>query len=77
MSDRNDRQVDWVLRRLRTNPAPLTPAEALREAGIMRLAARVQDLRDQGHEIVSELVTVQGRTGPARVAAYQMVKTNG
>lgn len=35
----------------------LDPMTALRRYGVMRLAARVCDLRDQGHEIHTQLFT--------------------
>ncbi|ACR15012.1 hypothetical protein BcepIL02_gp19 [Burkholderia phage BcepIL02] len=55
---------------------PITPLEALRLHGIMRLGARVYELRDSGHNIVTEMVVVEGRKGakPARVARYSLVK---
>ncbi|ULR75090.1 hypothetical protein JC1_18 [Burkholderia phage JC1] len=55
---------------------PLTPLEALRLHGIMRLGARVHELRELGHHIVTEIVVVKGRNGskPARIARYSLVK---
>lgn len=42
-------QTQWVLQRLKLGP--LTPKEAQEGCGSMRLAARIQDLRDAGHKI--------------------------
>jgi hypothetical protein len=36
--------------------APLTPIEALRLYGVFRLAARIFDLREMGHEILTTRV---------------------
>jgi len=46
----------------------LTPKDALRRFGCLRLAARVWGLRQRGHAIETEMVTV----GDAVVAAYRM-----
>lgn len=55
---------------------PITPLEALRRHGIMRLGARVHELREGGHNIITEMVKVKGRKGskPARVARYSLAK---
>ena len=39
-----------ILRHLRRNPS-ITPLEALRQYGCLRLGARIWDLRKQGHAI--------------------------
>ena len=46
----------------------LTPLQALRKYGCMRLAARIKDLRDAGYEINTTLTRTQG----ARVARYSL-----
>ena len=46
----------------------LTPKDALRRFGCLRLAARVWGLRQRGHAIETEMVTV----GDASVASYRM-----
>lgn len=61
-------QTATILAHLRT--APLTPIEALREYGCFRLAARIQELEDAGHQIASERVTQNGKT----FARYRLVK---
>jgi len=62
-----------VLRLLRERPDGITPKDAL-EVGCMRLAARVSDLRADGHAIEAELVVL--RSGPrlVRVARYRLVE---
>lgn len=42
-------QTEWVLNELRHGP--LTAIEALKGCGCFRLAARIKDLREAGHEI--------------------------
>lgn len=51
----------------------LTPLEALRKFGTLRLAARIADLRDSGVPVESEMIVVYSLTGPKRVACYRMV----
>lgn len=46
----------------------LTPLEALRLYGCLRLGARILDLRDKGHNIVTQMVEVGGK----RVARYSL-----
>ena len=46
----------------------LTPLAALRLFGYLRLAARVFELREQGHSIISEPLTVRGK----RFMAYRI-----
>jgi hypothetical protein len=51
----------------------LTPLQALRELGTLRLGARIFDLREMGHRIETEHVTVKTRAGKARVARYRLI----
>lgn len=46
-------QVDRILRHLR-DYGSITPVDALREYGCMRLGARIYDLKRQGYDIISE-----------------------
>ena len=39
----------------------ITQLEALRDLGVMRLASRISDLRQKGHDIKSETITVKNR----------------
>lgn len=50
----------------------LTPLQALSLFGCNRLAARVLDLRNDGHPIHSRMITVDTRAGTARVAQYYL-----
>lgn len=46
----------------------LTPLEALKRYGCLRLAARVKDLRDKGIKVKTTMIEVDG----ARVARYSL-----
>ena len=51
----------------------ITPLEAQREIGCLRLGARIWDLRRDGYDIVSEMVEVETRNGgKATVARYRL-----
>lgn len=64
-------QNDVVLERLRKGP--LTHLQAADELGVLRLAARVLDLRTDGHPIISRSITVRNRHGAnCRVAEYSL-----
>ena len=51
----------------------ITPLEALQEYGCMRMAARVYDLRSQGHNIVSIEKSVMTPKGRKKWAEYRLV----
>ncbi|MBS1169534.1 MAG: Bcep22 gp24 [Burkholderiaceae bacterium] len=66
-------QCQRVLDRLRK--APLTQLEAISEIGVARLGARVLELRQQGHSISTEMMTVKNRFGDeSRVGRYRLVR---
>ena len=48
----------------------LSPMEALNLMGVFRLAARIEELRKAGHNILTEEVTENGKT----FARYHLVK---
>lgn len=51
----------------------LTSREAMLEFGCMRLASRINDLRNDGHNIKSERIKVRNRAGKlVSVAQYSM-----
>ena len=50
----------------------LTPGDALKRFGCMRLAARVYDLRKLGHKIAEQMIEVDTRSGTAMVAEYRI-----
>jgi hypothetical protein len=60
-------QEAQILKHLRSGKT-LTAIEALNRFGCFRLAARVKDLKEEGHDIRSAIVKVDGK----RIAKYQM-----
>jgi hypothetical protein len=61
-----------ILRHL-TDYGEITPVEAMEGYGIMRLAARISELRREGHEITSEIVKGHNRYGETvHYAKYKM-----
>ena len=56
----------------------ITQFEALRDLGVMRLAARIADLRQQGIPIQSETVTVKNRFDEnCSVSRYRLEAADG
>jgi hypothetical protein len=53
---------------------PLTPLVALRKYGTLRLAALVFNLKDEGHNIVTDRVNVGTKNKPKFVAQYTLIK---
>jgi hypothetical protein len=49
---------------------PITPLEALKDHGCLRLAARIEELRSSGHIIVTEMVTYNGK----KFGQYVLIK---
>lgn len=62
-------QAQWILNTLRKRT--LTPLEALQGCGCLRLAARILDLKAQGHNIVREMVT----DGEKTFARYRLARS--
>ena len=55
------------------NLGPITPAEAYEKLGVMRLSARIYDLRAMGYPIEMELKTEKNRFGASvTFAEYSM-----
>ena len=51
----------------------ITPLDALRDLGCMRLGARVWELRNRGIPVVSDMIGVKNRWGDTvRVAQYSL-----
>lgn len=48
----------------------ITPLKALYNLGVYRLAARIRDLKDEGHNIKSEMVYEH----PIKFARYKLIK---
>lgn len=66
------KQTEQILDYMRTYGA-ITPLEALKDCGCMRLAARIADLKKAGHNITSRKVAVIRRDGSkALVERYQL-----
>jgi len=67
----NKTQCERLLSRMESGP--VNPMAALTELGIFRLAARVNDLRNDGHAIKKETVKVSNRFGEScHVAQYSL-----
>lgn len=60
-------QCDLILRHMKSG-STITPLEALNLYGCMRLAARINDLKQQGYEIRSDVYERNGK----RFAGYSM-----
>lgn len=63
-------QTVEILRHL-AKGKPITPLEALERFGAFRLAARIQEIRSQGHKV--ETKKVRTKSG-ARVARYSLCR---
>lgn len=66
-------QSDMILRYMQETGS-ITPWEALREFGCMRLGARIYDLKRRGVDIRSELVTDRNRYG--KTVSYARYSVN-
>ena len=62
-------QTESILLHL-LNFGSITPIEAYDFFGFMRLAARINDLRNQGHEIQTVIIHKNGK----RYASYRLIK---
>lgn len=63
-----DSQCASILAHLKTRGS-INPMIALKQYGCFRLAARVKDLKDEGHLINTTIVSKRGK----RYAAYSLV----
>ena len=61
-------QNQWILDNLRRGP--ISPIDALQGCGCFRLAARVQELRQDGHIILTERAQGNGK----QFAQYILIK---
>ena len=65
-------QKEEILKYMRNNGG-ITQLQATNSLGCTRLAARISDLRAEGHDIKKEMITVRKRFGgKARVARYSL-----
>jgi len=70
----NETQESQILYYMRHNGV-ITPLDALRLFGCMRLASRVADLRKKGYTIITTPITVQKANGKwTQVAGYSLVE---
>lgn len=75
MEQRIDSQCKRILEYLQTNKG-ITPIEALAMFGCLRLSARIKDLREAGHNIVTDMVTEENEKGETkRYARYFLLET--
>lgn len=65
-------QCSLIAKHLQKPGARLTAMQALQLYGCFRAAARVEELRKQGMAIKTDMITVIGSSGPARVAEYSL-----
>lgn len=66
MTGQNAIVLDWFTRR-----KTITPLEAIKDLGVLRLGARIFELREAGHDIHTEMMPVPNRQGgTSRVARY-------
>ena len=65
-------QKEMILKWMQTF-GEITPIDALRDIGCLRLAARISDLRRDGYAIKSRIVSDKGRLGnTVHYAAYRL-----
>ena len=65
-------QCEKILRHM-ADVGSITPLDALREFGCMRLASRISDLKRQGYVITKEFETAKNKAGePVRYARYKL-----
>ena len=63
-------QIEWIQAQFKKGRI-ITPQEALKECGTMRLAVHINILRERGFNIVTH--TRMAKNG-SRYAAYQLIK---
>lgn len=65
-------QAEKILRHMEEHGS-ITPADALREYGCMRLASRICDIKRAGVDVTREIETSLNRYGePVRYARYRL-----
>ena len=64
-------QTEQILSHLKKSP--LTPLQALIKFGVMRLGARVFELRQMGYNIVTERLTLEGKNGKKVIGKYRLI----
>lgn len=72
-----DTQRDRILRYMRDNGS-ITPLEAYREFGIMRLASRISELKKMGYPVEKSMVAIKNRYGEkVQFAEYRLGDIDG
>lgn len=70
----HDGQANRILDYMRTHDG-ITPVEAIRDLGVMRLASRIVDIRHAGYTIEKTMETAINRYGEAtRYARYRLIE---
>lgn len=64
-------QAEEILKYMKEHGS-ITPKEAEKHIGCMRLSARIFDLRERGYDIEKETVVVKTRYGKTKVARYRL-----
>lgn len=65
----NVSQEKQILKYLKTHKKGITPLDALRLFGCMRLSGRIFNLREEGHDIRTEIETVEYEDGSKKCFA--------
>jgi len=74
----NPTQCDRLIEYMTFHPNGITQIEALSNLGILRLASRISELREDGCIIEKEMIKVTNKFGEkCHVAKYRLVSTNG
>ena len=74
MSNKRPTQCDRLIDYLKKHEKGITQVEASNELGILRLASRISELRDEGFCIAKDMVLVTNRYGEkCKVARYRLI----
>lgn len=74
MSNKRPTQCDRLIDYLEKHEKGITQVEASNELGILRLASRISELRDEGFCIAKDMVSVTNRYGEkCKVARYRLI----
>lgn len=69
----NPTQCNRILDYMLTHGS-ITQFDAMRDLGVMRLGARIFELKERGHKIIDEMVEVKDRHGnKCHVKRYMMI----
>jgi hypothetical protein len=64
------KQHEWILRQLKMGRM-ITALDALNGCGSMKLATRISELKRDGHNIVTHMVSQNGK----KFAKYQLIRS--